>query len=1667
MRQAAATTYAALCSVVCSISLQSNGRQNHVPLSSLVDRFISWALPLLSNGNAGDGMTELALEALREFLNIGDVAGIERYASPILKACQELLEDERTSLNLLHHLLGILTLISLKFVRCFQPHFLDIIDLLLGWALVPDLVDSDRRVIMDSFLQFQKHWVGNLQFSLGLLSKFLGDMDVLLCDGSPGTPKQFHRLLALLSCFSTVLQSTASGMLEMNLLEQISEPLTAMLPQLLWCLSMMGKKFGWSKWIGDSWKCLTLLAEILCERFSTFYSLAVDILFQCLESDNITHFVGSGKITSFQVHGVLKTNLQLLSLQKLGLLPSSVEKILQFNFPISQMRLHPNHLVTGSSAATYIFLLQHGNNEVVEIAVTCLTEELELLKGMLGKMMDNGNEVQGIASPNLYSKLELFALIRFDLKVLLSCVSLGGVSTLNGQPEIAALYLKRSEKLISFMIEKLNPFNVSIMGCVDLEVNVLRTLDQLTAVEFSCKCSLKKQISKKGSVDIATGDVLDINNFKDDHSILIIEHLRKYSMLLVKALHVSAPLSVKVVALEWIRRFCEGLIATYENSILKTQLCEAFEYISVCGNLVFSVLEAALDREPKVRAHVALVLGLLLQARLIHPIHFYTVTDMVLEKLGDPDVDIKNAFVRLLTHVLPVTVYICGLLDYGTVTARNPKSIGLGSKSDLHWKQIFAFKQLHQQLHSQQLVSILSFISQRWKVPLSSWVQRLIHSRHISKDFVGQLEETGNFGANDLWLDIKVEEDTLERICSVNNLAGAWWAIHEAARYCIATRLRTNLGGPTQTFAALERMLLDISHVLRLDTEQNDGNLNIIGSSGAHFLPMRLLLDFVEALKKNVYNAYEGSAFLPCAPRQSALFFRANKKVCEEWFSRICEPMMNAGLALQCHDATIHYCTLRLQELRNLVLSNTKDKPRAQVAETLNNLRGRFSGDILRVLRYMALALCKSHESEALFGLQKWASMTFSSLIVEENQSLSRNELLGPFSWITGLVYQAEGQYEKAAAHFAHLLQTEESLNSMGSDGVQFAIARIIESFTAVSDWKSLESWLLELQNLRAKHAGNSYSGALTTAGNEINAIHALARFDEGDFQGAWAFLDLTPKCSSELTLDSKLALQRSEQMLLQAMLLQNEDKVDKVSHEIQKARSMLEETLSVLPLDGVAEAVAIATQLHCIFAFEEGCRHKDSQDNPKQLLSILSSYVQSVQSPINRIHQDCNLWLKILRVYRTILPTSPVTLQLTMNVLSLARKQGNLLLANRLHKSLRDHAFSCSEGKYRDFFILNMQYESILLKHAENNFEDAFTNLWSFIWPCMISLKGAVSDVDDCVLKAKACLKLSDWLRQDFSDFSLENIVLRMQADFNVSDASSRGGSTLSHSDQNLISKPRLNLIIEEIVGTLNKLSSRLCPTMGKSWISYASWCYNQAKDSLYNSSGSVLQSLSFSHVLLPEILPERFKLSEDEISRVESLISKLLWEKNDAGNSIDDVGEGKFWLESADHLRNENPVKPLVQQAVNIIEAAAGAPGVENSGSECLSAKLTSQLKMSLLHANDALEESDLTSIVDDLVDVWWSLRKRRVSLFGHAAHGFIHYLSYSSVKLCDGQLAGSDCESLKQKTGSYTLRATLYVLHILLNYGLELKDTLEPALSTVPLLPWQVRMLYLLRP
>ncbi|KAF8675460.1 hypothetical protein HU200_047832 [Digitaria exilis] len=1613
VRRAAVSAYATLCAVLCSLEAPGG----------LPDGFVAWALPLLGDPSSA----ALVSEGLRELLATGDVAPVERFVPPLLAACRDVLEDERTSLAVLRCLLGLLMLIAAKFPHCFRPQFVDIMDLLLGWVFVPDLADADRSMIMDSFLQFQWHWLGNLQFSLGLLPKFLADMEVLVHDPNLAVSHNSGRLRPLFACFSTVLQIMASGVAERNnLRELVAGPLEGLAPQLLRCASVIASKIGWSERMEEASRCLVLLAEILQERFAEFYILFVDVWAQSLEV-----------ASSAQLVAALKTNLQVLSMQNLGLRASSVGALLDFSSILSKLRLHPNNTVVANSAATYLFCLQHGLDDVVDQAIASLMKELELIKSLLEEeqvsypdfqnlSLESNNEKKIKSNPGAhswaqYSEDQLLALMKFDLKILLATIALDTKKRND-----------RATSLTSFISEKLDPFGTPFHNFLEMQFQLFSTLHQLSNVELSSNM-LTSEPFERGA-GCSKNQLISCECKK--------KFVHKYGTYIVQGLNASSSMALKLEALDWVASF-ENLIRGMERDVDKFSFSyEVIGDATLSNDILFIILDCAYDREPKVRCHVALTLELLFLGRLINPMNFSVVTQVLLDKLSDPDSNVKDAFLRLFSIALPITTYAFGLL-VDKHSYLNSSDIANMSNHCMNWRHVLAVKQQPRKLHWQQLVSILSYLSLRLKLPLSSWVQRLVFSYRGKKDILsGQTDMSGDADGNELPKGPGVDRTTIDRIYVVNNHAAVWWGIHEAARHCINLRLRTHLGGPTQTFAALERMLLDVTNVLTLEAKEGEGRY--IGPADICLLPMRLLLDFVEALKKYAYNAYEGSFVLSPPPKASTMFFRANKRVCEEWFSRICDPMLNAGLAMHCTDAVVHYCSLRLVDLRNLAASSLRSNSHTGGAtESHHGLIERLEADVLKVLRHASLALCRCHETDSLVGLQKWAVSTFYTYFEQDNQPMrGLSDCDKHFSWMSGLIYQSQGQYEKAAAHYSHLLQSEEALTSMKSDGIQFIIERVIECYTSLSDWKCLESWLAELQVLRAVHAGKPYSGALTSAGNELNAIHAMACFDNGDFNSAWGYLDLTPKSSSELTLDPKVALERSELMLLRGML-QSNSKLDGIKEELDKAKLMLDEALSVAPLNGFPEAAACAGQLHCILAFEEAsglaCRN-----GPNQSQSIMDSLLKVLHDPVDRMHQDCSMWLKVFKVYRNTQPSSLSTLLLCQKLASLARKQENFMLATRLNQYLINHPLKSSDEMDQEILGLNIKYEGALLKHEKGNNEEALIDMWSLVRGSVLSTISSSDIGTSHSLIARACLKLSTWMEETKSTTISNTFILKVIEDFRDSDGSQNGTQKLFFGDSVAVSTLNYHALTQEIIGTARKISWQLCPSMGKSWLAYASWCFTHAS---YSLSGKELNfQNSLSPVLQSELSPDKYHLTDDEKSEVEEIIRSICADKHATHVGCDyPVAAGCY------HPAEECPITLLIEQAIHLIEAAAGAPGFEAREGEEPPAVLALELTGLICKCDCA---KDIAPFIDKLIEIWWSLRKRRVSLFGHAAHAYFQYLSHSSAELQPSY----HHDALKGKTRSYTMRAMLYLLHIMLNYGAELKETLESGVSAVPLLPWQ---------
>lgn len=130
----------------------------------------------------------------------------------------------------------------------------------------------------------------------------------------------------------------------------------------------------------------------------------------------------------------------------------------------------------------------------------------------------------------------------------------------------------------------------------------------------------------------------------------------------------------------------------------------------------------------------------------------------------------------------------------------------------------------------------------------------------------------------------------------------AWYLVQEAARHCVTARMKTHLGGPTQSFAALEKVLQGaLARLQSAAAEQQQQPLPLHqqqppplhqkpnrqqeGHGDGEALHRRQLhgavhlLEFVFALEAGIHSASEG-CMERAAPSQGVMaFFVANKRV--------------------------------------------------------------------------------------------------------------------------------------------------------------------------------------------------------------------------------------------------------------------------------------------------------------------------------------------------------------------------------------------------------------------------------------------------------------------------------------------------------------------------------------------------------------------------------------------------------------------------------------------------------------------------------------------------------------------------------------------------------------------------------------------------------------------
>lgn len=245
--------------------------------------------------------------------------------------------------------------------------------------------------------------------------------------------------------------------------------------------------------------------------------------------------------------------------------------------------------------------------------------------------------------------------------------------------------------------------------------------------------------------------------------------------------------------------------------------------------------------------------------------------------------------------------------------------------------QIYAQLPLHLTLPSCGGSSLPGMTSRR----LCVWQQRMSQCSAVRdtvfRDFVERLQQPeqlplahglSSSGLRDLFVrscQVAPQDERQDKLSQCTRrcqrLATAWLQF-EAARYCVDQRLRTTLGKPQDTFLGFEAIIMRHARLLSGCAKEPERaaldslSLEELSSMQAN---LSMLLGFLDALEKLIYNAAEGSAFALRPPEKPvAAFFRLNNPTCQSWFNRIRIGVVIIAMHVQQPELVIRYAQVSI-----------------------------------------------------------------------------------------------------------------------------------------------------------------------------------------------------------------------------------------------------------------------------------------------------------------------------------------------------------------------------------------------------------------------------------------------------------------------------------------------------------------------------------------------------------------------------------------------------------------------------------------------------------------------------------------------------------------------------------------------------------------------------------
>ncbi|KAJ3096437.1 Serine/threonine-protein kinase smg1 [Phlyctochytrium planicorne] len=317
------------------------------------------------------------------------------------------------------------------------------------------------------------------------------------------------------------------------------------------------------------------------------------------------------------------------------------------------------------------------------------------------------------------------------------------------------------------------------------------------------------------------------------------------------------------------------------------------------------------------------------------------------------------------------------------------------------------------------------------------WLRRLFLSSQVPK-----ILRKMTSGGDDRCGDIYTSEELL-----------TFWKLWEAARFCILSRLRTPFGGPVQLFDTIENALASLLQQVQ------------VSSPAALKFTLRNLLVFIDMLELQVYQAADGSSILwPQTPKGPLVFFQANKKVCEDWFTRTRKAFLSGCAKVEnVQDIEFRHLGESLRERLVALRTHAIKDPSIWCAD-IHNFLIRYASvapevkgiDLISGLNSWARSLKNEFEEEKdTEEAKKSSKETKTPVLLKKTLSSVDPEAstLWSTAWVGAVALISTENYEDAIANASLLLA---KIGEVKNHEQHLAAIEVLYSNICLDNWKSV-----------------------------------------------------------------------------------------------------------------------------------------------------------------------------------------------------------------------------------------------------------------------------------------------------------------------------------------------------------------------------------------------------------------------------------------------------------------------------------------------------------------------------------------------------------------------------------------------------------------------------------